>query len=60
MASEYTKEVVCHTCGTRHRLTITNGIYPLRMPETALCLECGTQIYEVNNTGDIIVERADD
>lgn len=59
MASKYTKEVVCPTCGTRHRLIITNGIYPMRMPETAECIECGAQIYKTNNTGDIVLEKID-
>lgn len=56
MASKYTEIIVCPNCGTKSKVTISNGVWPLRMPETGECPKCGTEIIRKNITGDIEVE----
>ena len=56
MASKYTDIIVCPNCGAKSKVTITNGVWPMRMTETGECPKCGYEIIRKNITGYIEVE----
>ena len=47
---------MCPKCGAKSKVTVSNGVWPMRMPETGECPKCGTEIIRKNITGDIEVE----
>lgn len=53
MASSYYEEVTCPKCHTKVRVSISNGIYPMRTTEFANCPVCRTELFRKNITGDI-------
>lgn len=56
MPSKYTKIIVCPKCGTKSKVTVLNGVWPMRMTETGECPKYGMEIIRKNITGDIEVE----
>lgn len=49
------ENVICPKCGALVRITITNGVYPMRSRETAECPVCDTELYHENISGDMEV-----
>ena len=56
MPSKYTEIIVCPTCGVKLKVVVTNGVWPMKMPETGECPKCGTEVIRKNINGDIEVE----
>ena len=55
MPSKDVKVLNCPNCGARLKVVVTNGVWPIRMPETGECPRCGTEVIRKNITGDIEV-----
>ena len=56
MPSNYTENHECPICHTLIKFTVTNGIYPMRSPESGNCPICQYEVIKKNITGDIDVE----
>ncbi len=52
MASSYIEEVTCPKCHTKVRVSITNGVDPMRTTEIANCPVCWNELFRKNITGD--------
>ena len=48
--------LTCSQCGAKLKVVVTNGVWPMRMPETGECPKCGAEVIRKNVTGDITVE----
>ena len=55
MPSKYSEIRTCPKCGAKLKVIVTNGVWPMRMPETGECPKCGTEVIRKNITGDIAV-----